>query len=248
VASPESAFPFFLTREPDALGQIADLLPPGVVLVTGGIRAADPSPNGRIEHAYNSTYVIDHDGSILGIYDKVHLVPFGEYLPFEGFFNRLGLTSLTKQRGGFLAGDRRRAMDVPRAPKMLPLICYEVVFPDETVPAAEREDSKLGWLLNLTNDAWFGISSGPYQHFHQARMQAVAQGLPLVRSANNGISAVIDPLGRVIGSLPLGAEGVLDAALPRAIAPPLFVRIADLPLVICLALSLVMVARRRFQS
>jgi apolipoprotein N-acyltransferase len=241
---PESAFPFFLSREPDALRQIADLLPPGTVLITGAIRPGEPGPDGHIERAYNSTYVVDHDGSILGIYDKVHLVPFGEYLPFQNLLERIGLMQLTKLIGGFLSGDRRRAMDVPRAPKMLPLICYEVIFPEGIVPAGERP----GWLVNLTNDGWFGISSGPYQHFQQSRVQAIAQGLPLVRAANTGISAVIDPVGRVVRSLPLGAENVLDSGLPRAIEPTLYARIGDIPLLGFLAVSVLLNVRRRFKK
>jgi apolipoprotein N-acyltransferase len=241
---PESAFPFFLTREPDALKQIADLLPPGTVLITGAIRAATAEPNARISRAYNSVYVLDHDGSILGIYDKVHLVPFGEYLPLQSLLERIGLMQLTKLRGGFLAGDRRRAMEVPRAPKMLPLICYEVIFPGAAVPANERP----GWLVNLTNDGWFGISSGPYQHFQQARVLAIEEGLPLVRAANSGISAVIDPVGRIVRSLPLGAEGVLDSPLPRAIDPTPYGRIGDSALILFLVTGFIIVGRRRWQS
>ena len=219
---PESAFPFFLAREADALAQIAALLSRHTVLITGAVRAAEMAPSGSVR-AYNSVYVIDRDGSIAGIYDKVHLVPFGEYLPFEDFLESLGLISLTKMPGGFLAGDRRRLMTVPGAPAMLPLICYEIVFPDEALPPGERP----GWLLNLTNDGWFGISTGPYQHFQQARVRAIEQGLPLVRAANTGISAVVDPLGRVVKELPLGAEGVIDSALPQAIAPTLYARAGD---------------------
>jgi apolipoprotein N-acyltransferase len=219
---PESAFPFFLAREADALAQIAALLARHTVLITGAVRAAAMAPSGAV-HGYNSVYVIDRDGSIAGIYDKVHLVPFGEYLPFEDFLESLGLISLTKMPGGFLAGDRRRLMTVPQAPPMLPLICYEIVFPDEAVPPGERP----GWLLNLTNDGWFGISTGPYQHFQQARVRAIEQGLPLVRAANTGISAVIDPVGRIIKELPLGTEGVVDSGLPQAIAPTLYVRAGD---------------------
>ena len=167
--------------------------------------------------------MIDHDGSILSVYDKIHLVPFGEYLPFQDFLEKLGLMQLTKLPGGFIAGDRRRAMDVPRAPRMLPFICYEIIFPGEAVPGGERP----GWLLNLTNDGWFGISTGPYQHLQQARVRAIEEGLPLVRAANTGISAVIDPLGRIVKSLPLGAEGVLDASLPRRIDAPLYARTGD---------------------
>ena len=122
-------------------------------------------------------------------------------------------------------------MDVPGAPKMLPLICYEAIFPGAAVPRGERP----GWLVNVTNDGWFGISSGPYQHFQQARVLAIAEGLPLVRAANTGISAVIDPVGRIVSSLPLGAEGVLDASLPRAIEPTLYVRFGDYVLILFLA-------------
>jgi apolipoprotein N-acyltransferase len=223
---PESAFPFFLTREPEALAQIAALLPAGTVLITGAARPAEST-----HHAYNSIYVIDHDGTILSAYDKVHLVPFGEYLPFQSWLERLGLQQLTKVQGGFLAGDRRRALASPRAPKFVPLICYEIIFPHDAVPPGERG----GWMLNLTNDAWFGISPGPYQHFQQARVRAIEEGLPLVRAANSGISAVVDPVGRVIHALPLGSEGVLDSPLPQPLAATPYARFGDVPLGLVLA-------------
>jgi apolipoprotein N-acyltransferase len=233
---PESAFPFFLAREPDVLAQIAALLPEGTVLITGAARPAETA-----RHAYNSIYVIDHDGSILSIYDKVHLVPFGEYLPFQSLLERIGLQQLTKVQGGFLAGDRRRTITTPRAPSFIPLICYEIVFPHAVVPA----DARGSWMLNLTNDAWFGISAGPYQHFQQARVRAIEEGLPLVRAANTGISAVVDPVGRVIHALPLGAEGVLDSELPQPLGLTLYARVGDLPLALVLALTgLVAVFRR----
>jgi apolipoprotein N-acyltransferase len=238
---PESAFPFFLTREADALAQIAELLPPGTVLITGAIRAPEGAPGGMVTRAYNSIYVIDHDGSILSVYDKVHLVPFGEYLPFQDLLERLGLMQLTKVRGGFIAGDRRRAIGVPGAPNFLPLVCYEVIFPGEAVPRGERP----GWLLNLTNDGWFGASAGPYQHFAQARIRAIEEGLPLVRAANTGISAVIDPLGRVIKSLPLGSEGVLDSALPQPLPATPYVRLGDGPAGILVAVGLILALRAR---
>jgi apolipoprotein N-acyltransferase len=229
---PESAFPFFLTREPDALAAIAKMLPATTVLITGAARAAEPVPGVQGLRAYNSIYVIDHNGSILSIYDKLHLVPFGEYLPFQNYLERIGLMQLTKVQGGFLAGERRRRIAVPGAPEMLPLLCYEVIFPGEAVPRGERP----GWLLNLTNDAWFGISSGPYQHLQQARVLAIEEGLPLVRAANSGVSAVVDPFGRIVRSLPLGSEGVLDTALPRPIAATIYARIGDLGLWLVVAL------------
>jgi apolipoprotein N-acyltransferase len=240
---PESAFPFFLTREADAMAQIAALLPEGTVLITGAVRAPDATPMPAVTRAYNSIYVIDDDGSVLSVYDKVHLVPFGEYLPFQDWLESLGLMQLTKVRGGFIPGDRRRAMSVPRAPSFLPLICYEVIFPGQAVPSGERA----GWLLNLTNDGWFGHSAGPYQHFQQARLRAIEEGLPLVRAANTGISAVVDPLGRVVNSLPLGTEGVLDARLPRPLRPTLFERVGEGPTVLMIVMAFVLVLRRRRQ-
>ncbi len=238
---PESAFPFLLTREPDALAQIAALIPEGTVLITGAVRAPELPPGQKIERAYNSIYVIDHDGSILSVYDKIHLVPFGEYLPFQDFLEKLGLMQLTKLPGGFIAGERRRPMPVPRAPRMLPFLCYEIIFPGETVPDNERP----GWLLNLTNDGWFGISSGPYQHLQQARVRTIEQGLPLVRAANTGISAVIDPLGRIVKSLPLGTEGIMDASLPRRIDATLYARTGDSGVALIIGAALIIIIRRR---
>src|ERR1700724_294635 len=169
---PESAFPFFLTHDAGALAQIAALLPAGTVLITGAVRAPEGVPDAAVTRAYNSVYVIDHDGSILSIYDKGHLVPFGEYLPFQDFLEQLGLQQVTKLRGGFIPGDRHRVLKVPGAPDVLPLICYEIIFP-EAVPRGERP----GWMGNLTNDGWFGTSPGPYQHLQQARIRAIEQGL-----------------------------------------------------------------------
>jgi apolipoprotein N-acyltransferase len=237
---PESAFPFFLTREADAMAQIADLLPKGTVLITGSVRAPDLPPGAKITRAYNSIYVIDHDGSVLSIYDKLHLVPFGEYLPFQDWMEKLGFVQLTKVQGGFIAGARRRPMEIPNAPRVLPLICYEAIFPEDV---AARED-RAGWMVNLTNDGWFGISTGPYQHLQQARLRAIEQGLPMVRAANTGISAVIDPVGRVVARLGLGVEGVLDSSLPAAIAPTVYARVGDIPAAIMVAIALLFAIRR----
>ena len=241
---PESAFPFFLAREADALAQIAALLPPTTVLIVGAARPVSMTPTSAVLRAYNSIYVIDHDGSILSVYDKLHLVPFGEYLPFQDFLESLGLMQLTKQRGGYLPGSVRKPIAVPRAPAFLPLVCYEIVFPGEAVPRGERP----GWLVNLTNDGWFGNSTGPYQHLQQARVRAIEEGLPLVRAANTGISAVVDPLGRIVASLPLGTEDVLDAPLPRAIDPTPYVRFGDGPAALAMLAAFALVLRRRFRS
>jgi apolipoprotein N-acyltransferase len=240
---PESPFPFFLTREADALAQITNLLQQGSVLITGAIRLADPDHPAQ-SGVYNSIYVVDHSGSVAAVYDKVHLVPFGEYLPFERILERFGLEELTEQRGGFLAGDRHRLIAVPGAPIALPLICYEVIFPGEVMPPGKRP----GWIVNVTNDGWFGISTGPYQHFQQARVSAIELGLPLARAANTGISAVVDPVGRIVNSLPLGAEGVFDSPLPRAIGAPIYARVGDAPAFIIMLMALIAVVRRRLRA
>ena len=130
---------------------------------------------------------------------------------------------------------------VPGAPRFLPLICYEIIFPRQIVPAGERP----AWLLNVTNDAWFGISTGPHQHFRQAQIRAIEEGLPLVRAANNGISAVVDPVGRVVRALSLGTEGLLDSRLPREIAPPIYARVGDSVVALIIGALFVFVIRNR---
>ncbi len=240
---PESAFPFFLEREPDALAQIADLLPPGVVLVTGAARV-ETSPDGKEPRVYNSIRVIGDDGGILGTYDKTHLGPFGEYLPLQNFLESLGFEQLTRVRGGFTPGTQRRALQIPRLPSAAPLVCYEAIFPGAVLPDGDRP----GMLLNVTNDAWFGITPGPYQHFAQARLRAVEEGLPMIRAANNGISAVIDPLGRIVRMRELGVDGVVDAHLPQAIAPTVYARFREIPVLVAVMLlgAFAGIARRTY--
>ncbi len=241
---PESAFPFFLAREADAMAEIAELLPKGTVLMTGSVRAPDGPPGARISRAYNSIYLIDHDGGVLSVYDKLHLVPFGEYLPFQEWMEKLGFVQLTRVHGGFIPGTRRRAMEVPGAPAALPLICYEAIFPGDIAASGERP----GWIVNLTNDGWFGNSTGPYQHLQQARLRAIEEGLPMVRAANTGISAVIDPSGRIVARLGLGIEGVLDATLPAALPPTLYARFRDIPAAVLVAAALLFIFRRRLMK
>ena len=153
---------------------------------------------------------------------------------------------LTKVHGGFIPGTRRRAMEIPNAPRALPLICYEAIFPGNV---AARDD-RPGWIVNLTNDGWFGNSTGPYQHLQQARLRAIEEGLPMVRAANTGISAVIDPSGRIVAQLGLGIEGVLDAGLPAARPATPYSRAGDLPaaILVVAGLAIVIGRRRKFAS
>jgi apolipoprotein N-acyltransferase len=238
---PEAAFPFFLTHEPTALSQIAELLKPNTQLITGAVRNADAVTVSHVTRVYNSLYVIDANGSIRSVYDKMHLVPFGEYLPFQQLLENLGLQQLTKQIGGFIAGAQRHAIPLTHAPPVLPLICYETIFADSAMPAHERP----GWIVNVTNDGWFGISSGPYQHLQQARLLAIAEGLPLVRAANTGISAIIDPVGRITIQLPLAAKSVFDSGLPRELQPTIYAEFGDVPILLLGTISLIALTRKR---
>lgn len=216
---PESAFPFIYEREPWAKARIAETLKgTGAVLVTGAARYGAPPP-GQTSGFFNSIRVMNSSGDVLQSADKVHLVPFGEYLPFQPFMEAIGFEQLTRQRGGFASGDSLRNLTIPGAPKAAPLICYEAIFPGAVVPSGTERP---GFLLNVTNDAWFGETPGPYQHFLQARLRTIEEGLPMVRAANTGISAVIDPLGRIVAALSLGEKGDLDVGLPTPLPDATF--------------------------
>ena len=141
---------------------------------------------------------IAHGGIILDTYDKVHLVPFGEYLPYESVFRHLGLHHFVHIPGGFAPGAAHRLMDLPGLPPVVALICYEAIFPEEALPSGLPPGTEPGFIINVTNDAWFGRTAGPYQHLAQARLLTIEQGLPMLRDANTGISAIIDPYGRVL--------------------------------------------------
>lgn len=216
---PESAFPFLVAQDDEALQVLGDLVAPKAVLLTGAGRAEENLDDGSWRF-FNSLHVIDATGTIIGNYDKVHLVPFGEYLPYQSFLEAIGLQQLTEQRGGFTSGPGLRTLDIPGAPPVGVLICYEAIFSGEAFDPANRP----GWLLNVTNDAWFGQTPGPYQHFIEVRARSIEEGLPLVRAGNDGISAVIDPLGRIVASLPLGVSGVLDSRLPESLPPTVFAK------------------------
>jgi apolipoprotein N-acyltransferase len=216
IVWPETALPFFLTEQPEALARIGAMVPPGTVLVTGAPRA-EPGPDGR--RYYNSVYVVGDGGRILDAYDKVHLVPFGEYLPLEPVFSAIGLSMLAEGVGGFSAGPGPKTVALPAGlPAAGLLVCYEIIFPGRATTPGERP----GFLVNLTNDAWFGRTPGPYQHLDLARVRAIEEGLPVVRAANTGISTIIDPYGRMPETLGLDLRGVLDGTLPAALPPTTF--------------------------
>ena len=231
---PESAFPFVLTERRDALAAIANMLPQDTYLITGAMRIEAATSAQGPPKVFNSVYVINHEGEIVGAADKLHLVPFGEYLPFQEYIESLGLQQLTGIEGGFNAGSSRKILTTKTTGGFLPLICYEIIFPGQILPRYRKDGQsqlktatsppppKAEWIVNITNDAWFGTTSGPYQHQRQAVIRGVEEGLPVIRAANSGISSVSDPFGRIHGILSLGERGSLDAGLPVPAAATLY--------------------------
>lgn len=200
----EAAAPVFLAEDVGRLATVAAATPVAGLTLVGSLRR---TPGDQPFQIWNSLIALDAAGTVVGTYDKAHLVPFGEYMPLRRW---LGLGNFTMGLVDFTPGPGVRTLTLPGLPPLSPLICYEAIFPGQVVD----RDRRPAWLLNVTNDGWYGMSSGPYQHLAAARMRSVEEGLPLVRVANTGISAIIDPYGRVIDRLPLGTRGVLDGPLP----------------------------------
>ncbi len=221
VIWPETAAGFPLNLDAERRGMAGAAAPPGGVLITGAPRL-DPGSASVPLRFWNSLYVVRPDGTPADIYDKAHLVPFGEYVPFGAY---LPVQKVTPGRVDFSFGPGVRTVRVTGLPPVSPLICYEVIFPGHVVDADDRP----AWMVNITNDGWYGISPGPYQHFATARLRAVEEGLPLARVANTGISAVVDALGRVTARLDLDARGLVDAPLPAALPPTPFARLGAGP-------------------
>jgi apolipoprotein N-acyltransferase len=227
VIWPETAVPFAIGIDPAHRRALIPAVPPGGLLLTGVVRV-ERAPDATIRF-YNSLAVLDRAGDIVGSYDKHHLVPFGEYVPFH-LRELFDLSKITPGSADFSPGPGPVTLSLAGLPPFSPLICYEAIFPDEVVAA----DARPAWLLNVTNDGWFGVSSGPHQHFESARFRAVEQGLPLVRAANTGISAVVDAHGRVLASLGLGRTGVIDAPLPARLSGTIYGRFGDVTFVLLL--------------
>jgi apolipoprotein N-acyltransferase len=238
VIWPESVFPFFLTAYPDSLARIARMLPPGVTLLTGAPREPLDSEGAPIPDnpGYNSILTIDSDGEIVASYDKSHLVPFGEYLPFADFWKLFGIRQMVPGTNGWTAGDGRRLQTPPGMPAFLALVCYEAVFPNDIGDVARAE-----FILNVTNDAWFDGSVGPAQHAHHARLRTVETGLPMLRVANTGATLVVDPLGRITARLAEQEVALVDAVpANRLEEPTLYGRLGDLPFFAALGLGLLL--------
>jgi apolipoprotein N-acyltransferase len=217
IVWPETSLPFLLTERPDALVAIDELLSPGQTLLAGNVRAEGRGSDS--ERYYNSVVAIDDRGEITDAVDKLHLVPGGEYLPLSDLLHQIGIDRIVAMPTAFSPGTERHAIALAGGLKAAIFVCYEIIFPQEVEDGVRNAD----FIVNVTNDAWFGDTPGPYQHFRNAQIRAVETGLPVVRSANNGISGVIDTRGRVVDAFALNVKGTLDATLsipPRA-PPPL---------------------------
>jgi apolipoprotein N-acyltransferase len=236
---PETAVPYMLEYAPEVAGMV--------------VRASDGKPvavgiqREEGERFYNSLRVLEGGAVETARYDKAHLVPFGEYIPFGDLaFDWFGLKAFAAQAGNsYSAGPGPQVLDLGPFGKVLPLICYEAIFPRDVGAMPIRAD----WMLQITNDAWFGIRTGPFQHFAQARLRAVEQGLPLVRVANTGVTAVVDAHGRVVEELPFGTMASLNTHVPGALPPTPYSRWGDGPVALLLAgLALLASVRRRTAS
>ena len=226
---PEAATPPFLfSRDRAALDQVGLLTGASRTLITGSTRAARTGDNLSF---YNSLFIFPPGGAAAQVYDKFHLVPFGEHVPFARVLNRIGITKLTAGQEGFSFGDGPRTYPLAGKPSVTPLICYEIIFP---AAVTSNQSGRPGWFVNVTDDSWFGPWAGPYQHLVIARARAIEEALPVARAANTGISAVIDPYGRITAELGLGKMGVLDAGLPKAAPQSTYARYGDLMLLLLL--------------
>ncbi len=205
VIWPETALPLVIGPDGPALAIMARAVPPDGLLLTGASRSGNRPEDG----VWNSLLVVDRAGAVVATYDKVHLVPLGEYIPFH---RQLAPVSGLIGRGSYEEGRSRVTLALGGLPPFSPIICYEVIFPGAVTGPGGRPR----WLLNITNDAWFGVSSGPFQHLTSARLRSIEEGLPMIRAANTGISAVIDAYGQVVASLGMEREGVIDHKLPAA--------------------------------
>ncbi len=220
IVWPEATTSFDLASSPVARQFIGEMLREDQLLLAGSSRVVVDDANGRRFH--NSLQVYDTEGELQTVYDKSHLVPFGEYVPLKWFFNTIGFEQLTRARGALTPGNGLETITPSGQPSFSPLICYEAIFPGYVV-GGERPD----FLLNVSDDSWFGKAWGPRQHFVSARMRTVEEGLPMVRSANQGVTAVIDPRGVIVEELAPNTEGAIDAVLPKPLAPTLYAMLGD---------------------
>lgn len=235
VVWPESVFPFFMSQYPEGLARIARMLPERTVLLTGAPREPEADEtSGEPNPGYNALLAINSEGEIIASYDKSHLVPFGEYLPFAGFWRQFGITQFVPGTNGWAPGDGHRLVTPAGLPAFIALICYEAIFSGDL----GADPGQAEYLLNISNDEWFDGSIGPAQHAHHALLRAVESGLPMLRATNSGVTFAADPLGRITNRLAPGEPAVLDVTLARKVASTPFDRFGNWPFLALVALGL----------
>ncbi|NHK28266.1 apolipoprotein N-acyltransferase [Parvularcula flava] len=248
VIWPENAAYSYFQRDPSALDVLQDRLPANAVLMAGGTRYDAVGPD--LYDYFNSLLILSRSPlpgeetpaidqmesetpwSVRRAYDKHHLAPFGEYVPLAGLLQATGVGNIVPIGQPFTPGAGPETIDLGLA-RMSPVICYETIFPGRLYPRGDRPD----FLVTITNDAWYGDSNGPRQHFDISRLRAIESGLPMARSANTGISAMIDPYGRIVKKLPLYERGVINSQLPGAIPPTIYHYTSDFVYFILLAIT-----------
>ena len=237
VVWPESVFPFFLSVYPEGLARIARMLPPETTLITGAPRepeilSDEPSDN----PGYNSILVIDTNGEVVASYDKSHLVPFGEYLPFAQFWKLFGITQFVPGTNGWAPGDGKRLVTPAGLPGFIALVCYEAIFSGDL----GADPAKADYILNISNDEWFDGSIGPAQHAHHALLRAVETGLPMLRATNSGVTFAADPMGRIVSRLAPYQPGFVDVDLPGKLETTPFARYGNWPFLGALGVGLLL--------
>ncbi|MEZ0222958.1 MAG: apolipoprotein N-acyltransferase [Alphaproteobacteria bacterium] len=232
VVWPETAVSADLAAFPDIAHIIAASLPKDSLGLLGALRV-DASNQGHPAF-YNSLTVLDKHDKVIGTYDKHHLVPFGEYIPLRDKIPFTPLALAVSGIGEFTRGPGPSTLHIGDLPAFSPLICYEVIFPGEVVDQKDRPE----WMVNVTNDGWYGKTAGPHQHLGIARLRAIEEGLPLARAANTGISAMFDPLGRFLGTQALETSGYVDSILPKPMPPTIYSQVGDSIFFVLLAATL----------
>lgn len=220
----ETAVPYAIDSNQELLEKLRQATPPQGLLITGALHLGYSPDHSEIADAWNSVFIFNQSG-VLDIYDKHHLVPFGEYIPLQKYLPFV--QKITDGAVGFSQGQGPRTITAPDF-SFSPLLCYEVIFSEEAIDYKARPDL----LVNVTNDAWFGVSSGPYQHFDMARMRTIEYGIPLARVANTGITAFVDPFGRVVQKINLNQSGIIDVNLIKNLAPTIYEKYRCLPLML----------------
>ena len=215
VIYPEAALPALFSQKSGQIEKMSELIPDNHFLITGAVRKE--LRDGK-NHFYNSMFAFDSEGVIQDYYDKVHLIPLGEYIPFQSTLERFGIRALTRFYSSLTAGEIRKDLHIPGIPIASPVICYEITFPGAVMPVTAKAE----WIINITNDSWIGTTPGTYQHFEQTRMRAIEEGVPAIRAANTGISGIIDSNGRVRELLAINEIGYIEGYLPAIHSTEMF--------------------------